>query len=147
MESILEHLPHLAGYKPALIAMGILVLAVTVQSFLAGILALAPGHEVAGIPLKGTHDDKGFRIMRTYANSAENLPMMLGAFVLAILAGVSFTLVNWLVIIHVVCRVIHWLVYYGNVGKRDGGPRTISYVIGLLANIVLGVMAVWALVA
>jgi uncharacterized MAPEG superfamily protein len=147
MESILEHLPHLAGYKPALIAMGVLVLAVTVQSFLAGILALAPGHEVAGMPLKGTHDDRSFRIMRAYANSTENLPMMLGAFVLAILAGVSFTLVNWLVIIHLACRLIHWFVYYSKIGKRDGGPRTISYVGGLLTNIILGVMAVWALVA
>ena len=147
MESILEHLPHLAGYKAAFIALGILVLAVTIQSFLAGVLALAPGHEVAGMPLSGTHDDKGFRIMRTYANSTENLPMIIGAFLLAILAGVSFTLVNWLMIIHVAFRMLHWLVYYGKIGKRDGGPRTIAYVGGLLTNIALIVLALWALIA
>ena len=147
MESILEHLPHLAGYKPAFIAVGILCLIVMIQSFLAGVLALAPGHEIAGHPLKGTYEDKAFRIMRTYANSTENLPALLGAFVLAILAGVSVTLVNWLVGLHLLFRLIHWFAYYGAIGKPNGGPRTIAYVGGLLTNIVLVVSALRALLA
>ena len=147
MESMLMNFPSLAGYYPAFVAIGVLCLAVMIQSFLVGILALAPGHEIAGHQLKGTYQDKSFRIMRTYANSTENLPMLLGAFLLAILAGVSATLVNWLVCLHLLFRLIHWLAYYAAIGKRDGGPRTIAYVGGLLTNIVLVVIALWALMA
>ena len=84
--------------------------------------------------------------MRTYANSTENLPAIIAAIVLAIVAGVSPFWVNLLVGIHVAARLIHWAIYYAGFGASAGGPRTMIYVLGLVANIVLVVMALWALI-
>ena len=146
MDTIMQNWPQLAPFVTSLIALGILCVAVLVQSVLAGALALAPGHQSPGIPLKGGHEDRSFRVMRTYANSTENLPAIIAAIVLAIVAGVNPFWVNLLVGIHVAARLIHWAIYYAGFGASAGGPRTMIYVLGLVANIVLVVMALWALI-
>ncbi len=147
MQTILETMPQLAAYHPALMALAILCLAVLVQSFLAGILGLAGGEEISGLPLKGDHSKFSFRTIRTYGNSTENLPAFATTVFLAIIAGVGVALVNWLAIIHVVIRLAYWAVYYSGIGNVAGGMRTIMYVLGLFANIALAVLTVWALFA
>lgn len=145
MEALNEFWPGLADYRPALLALAILCLAVLAQSFLAGVLALAKGEEVPGMPLKGDHAKRSFRILRTYANSAENLPAFATVVLLAAFAGASAMLVNWLAALHLAARLAYWGVYYGGIGRPSGGPRTVVYVIGLLANVVLAAAAILAL--
>lgn len=137
MQSVIDSIPQLAAYHLALSALAILILAILIQSFLAGVLGLAGGEETAGMPLKGDHTKMSFRSLRTYANSTENLPAFTGTLLLAIIAGVGATLVNWLAVAHVAFRLIYWAIYYKGVGKVGGGVRTITYVLALLANIVL----------
>ena len=144
MTPLIEIWPALAGYQPALLALAVLAVVVPVQGFLAGALGLARSDEVPGRPLKGGHPDQSFRILRTYANSTENLPAFMAAVVLAIIAGAGAMLVNVLAVIHLVARLAYWLIYYGGIGKAGGGVRTIVYVIGLLANIGLSVLAAFA---
>ena len=146
MDTFIDAWPGLAAYRPALLALAVLCLTVLVQSFLAGILALAPGHEVPGKPLRGDHPDRSFRIMRTYANSAENLPAFAVALLLAIFAGAGAVLVNWLAALHLAARLAYWIIYYIGMGKPGGGPRTVVYVIGLLANGALAVIAIRSLI-
>lgn len=145
MESIIQSLPQLTPYQPAFLWLLVLCLVVLVQSFLAGALGLGKGDEVPGIPLKGTHDDASFRIIRTYANSTENFSVFVATTFLAILAGVGVTAVNWLVGLHVVLRIVYWVIYYRGIGKVAGGPRTITYVAAFLANVVLAVLAAYAM--
>ena len=147
MQSILETVPQLSGYAPSLFATTLLTGAILIQSFLAGVLALGPGHQVSGMPLNGDHSDKSFRVMRTYGNSTENLPALIAAIALAIIAGVGTVWVNWLVGLHVAFRLAHWAIYYSGKGKVGGGIRTIVYVLGLLTNFILIVLALIALAA
>jgi len=146
MNNLIEALPQLTPYHTALVAFTILCLAVLIQSFIAGVFGLGKSEEVPGMPLQGSHQDFSFRALRTYGNSCENLPMFGFIVLLAIFAGVAPSWVNWLVVIHVAFRLLYWAVYYSGVGKVESGPRTISYVMGILANVILAVMTLWALV-
>lgn len=137
MESILQTVPQLAVYQPSLLSIALLCAAVLVQSFLAGVLALGPGEEVAGLPLKGDHTKLSFRLMRTYANSTENLSVMVATTILAIVVGVSAVAVNWLVGLHLLFRLVYWAVYYSGIGKVNGGLRTMTYVAAFLMNVIL----------
>ena len=139
MQSIIETVPQLAAYYPALIALILLCLIVLAQGFLAGVLGLGGGEETAGMPLKGDHSKRSFRILRTYQNSTENFSVMIATTILAILAGVSAALVNWLVGLHVLIRLAYWAVYYSGIGKIAGGARTITYVAAFFMNIILAV--------
>lgn len=145
MESMIEIMPHLAAYYPAFVGLIFLCLIVLTQGFLAGAFGLGGGEEVAGMPLQGNHTKLSFRLLRTYGNSTENFSVMVTTTFLAILAGVSVVLVNWLVGLHLLCRLIYWCVYYSGVGKVAGGLRTIVYVGGLLANIVLALAAAYTI--
>ena len=144
MQSIIEMTPQLALYNPAFLALIFLCLAVLAQGFLAGVLGLAGGEEIAGMPLKGNHAKFSFRVLRTYHNSVENFSVMVATTILAVLAGVSAPLVNWLVGIHVLIRLVYWAVYYSGAGKVSGGARTITYVAAFIMNVVLAaVTAFW----
>lgn len=146
MPSLIETVPQLATYTPAFTALMILVLAVLVQALLAGVLGLGKSEEVPGMPLRGDHSKLSFRVLRTYGNSTENFSVMIATTLLAIAAGVSPTLVNWLVGLHVAIRLAYWAVYYGGIGKVGGGPRTIAYVAAFGMNVILALLAAYALV-
>ena len=101
--------------------------------------------ELPGIPLKGDHTKLSFRVLRTYANSTENFSVFVATLLLAIIAGVSPWIVNWLAGLHVAFRLVFWAVYYSGVGKVGGGVRTIVYVLGWLTNMVLAVIMIYTL--
>jgi uncharacterized MAPEG superfamily protein len=145
MDTLFEALPYLAAYHPALMALALLSLAVLIQGVLTAPLAFAPEDEEPGMPLKGDHSKLSFRVIRTYANSVENFPAFIAILLLAVIAGVDATWVNWLAGLHVAFRLLFWVVYYAGVGKIAGGPRTLSYVGGWLTNTVLAVMTLYAL--
>ncbi len=84
--------------------------------------------------------------MRTYSESTGKLPT-LGFALLAANAGrVSPALVNWLALIYLSFRLAYWAVYYSVIGRIAGGPRTLTYIGGLVSNIVPAGAAIWSLV-
>lgn len=145
MDSMMDSLPLLSPYAPTFVWLLVLCLTVLVQGFLAGVLGFANGEEVPGLPLKGTHANTNFRILRTYHNSTENFSVLIATTILAIFAGVSPLLINWLVGLHVVLRIAYWAVYYSGVGKVAGGPRTLTYVAAFLMNVILAGLAGYAM--
>ena len=146
MDALTEVLSPMAAYNPALLALTFLCIVVLIQSFLAGFIGLGKGGgEVAGMPLKGGHDDLCFRTLRTYANSTENLPAFGIIVFLAIIAGAAPGWVNWLAWIHVAARLIYWAIYYSGIGKVSGGARSMTYAAGWLANLILAGVALVAL--
>lgn len=145
MDKTLEIMPQLAGYQPALIVLAILLLSILVQSLLTAPLAFIKGEQAPGAPLKGGHDLLSFRVLRTYLNSVENLPGFGLALGLAIAMGLDASTVNWLAGAHVAFRLLFWFVYYSGIGKVAGGPRTLSYVGAVTANMVLAVYVLYGL--
>ncbi len=148
MESLSQAWPALAAYSTALAALMLLILAVLVQAFLAGVIGLnKSGGELPGVPLQGNHANLNFRVLRTYGNSVENLPVFTATLLLAIIASASPKWVNALAAIHVAFRLLFWGVYYSGIGKVAGGPRTIAYVLGWFTNLALAVITTVALFA
>ena len=145
MEPILQAIPQLSAYSPALLWLVLLCIMIIIQAVLAGVLGLAGGEETAGMPLQGDHTKRSFRVLRTYHNSVENMGVMTTTTFLAIIAGVSVAMVNWLVGLHVLLRVAYWAVYYSGVGKVGGGLRTMVYVAALLMNAILAILTMLAL--
>ena len=141
---MVEAIPILVSYQCALFVLGVLCLTILIQSFLNAPLAFISEEQVPGMPLKSDHSKLSFRVLRTYANSVENLPAFGWALFVAIVAGASPALVNWLAGIYLFFRLAYWAVYYSGRGKIAGGPRTICYVGGWLTNAVLAVMAIYA---
>lgn len=140
MPALFDTLPYLTNFKPAFIGLTVLCLIPLIQSFLSAPFAFINQQQQPGMPLNGDHSLLSFRVLRAYANSVENLPAFGLLVLLAIMIGVDHSWVNWLVVIHVIARIAFWVIYYVGVGKVAGGPRTFSYVVGLLSNIVLAVL-------
>lgn len=139
-------LTELLPYQTALLALSILVLAVLVQAVLTAPLAFVSEEQAPGAPLQGNHELRSFRVIRTHANSVENLPPFGFALFAAIAGGASAELVNWTACLHLVFRLLFWGIYYAGVGKVAGGPRTLCFVGGLVTNGVLASSAVIAFI-
>ena len=103
--SLIDVLPSLSPYEPSILALAVLCVAVMIQSFATAPLAFINEEQAPGMPLKGDHDLLSFRVLRTHANSVENLPLFGFSLLAAILAGSGPSLVNWLASIHVASRL------------------------------------------
>ncbi len=145
MNSLFDTLPFLADYQVSFAVLAGLSLTTLVQNFLTA-LAFQKEEQVPGMPLNFDHSKLSFRVLRTYANSTESLPAFGWALLVAVVAGASPLLINWLAVIHFVSRMAFWAIYYSGIGKIAGGPRTMAFVGGLVTNIALAITALWAVV-
>ncbi len=136
----------ISAYQPAIVALAVLCVMVLVQALLTAPLGFLKEEQAPGMPLRGDHELLSFRVLRTYANSAENLPVFGFTLGVAMIAGVSPLVVNWLAGLHVVARLLFWVIYYSGVGKVAGGPRSMAYVGGSACNLALAGMALHALI-
>ncbi|MFK7896692.1 MAG: MAPEG family protein [Myxococcota bacterium] len=139
--------PNLAAYEPAILALGILCLSVLIQGFLTAPLSFLNEEQTPGMPLQGDHDLLSFRAQRAFSNSAETLPLVGFALGVALYAGVTPALVNWLTALHVLSRIAFAGIYYSGIGKVAGGPRTMAFVAAALLNIALICAALYSLLA
>lgn len=144
--SLLYEVPSLAAYGPAILALAILCLVVLIQNLLTAPLAFLKEEQAPGMPLRGDHELLSFRVLRTHANSVENLPVFGFSLGMAILAGCGPMLVNGLAAVHVASRLAFWGVYYGGIGKVAGGPRTLCFVAGSASNLLLICVALYSLI-
>lgn len=146
MSSLFEALPFVDSYQLSFTVLAALSLTTLVQNFLTAPFAFVREEQVPGMPLNFDHSKLSFRVLRTYSNSAESFPAFGWALFVAVIAGASPTLVNWLAGLYFVFRMAFWAIYYSGVGKIAGGPRTIAFVGALVTNIVLAITALWAVV-
>ena len=86
------------------------------------------------------HNSFVFRSHRTFQNTLENMPLMLGTAILAMLAGMDAYWLGVLVWVYAVARIIHMVLYYLIGTEKNPSPRSYFYMIALLSNIVLCVM-------
>ncbi len=145
MTALFDTLPYLEAYRPALMVLAILSLMTLIQNFLTAPLAFVKEEQVPGMPLRFDHTKLSFRALRTYQNSAESLPAFVAALLVAIIAGSAAMVINIAAGVYLAARVAFWAFYYAGLGKIAGGPRTLSFVVCLLANIVIATAALVAL--
>jgi glutathione S-transferase len=83
------------------------------------------------------HDSFVFRSHRTFQNSLENVPLMFGMVVLAILSGMNPAWLSATVWVFAIARFVHMVLYYVIATEKNPSPRSLFFVIGLLSNLVL----------
>ena len=136
----------IATYPMALLALGILAFSLTLQSFISGFYKNGVKKQMSGYPVEGTHDDLVYRIVRTHMNEVENFSAFFALSILAMIAGVGVTLLTWLIVVTVALRMLYWLLYYARIGTDSGGIRSITHVVALVVNLVIGVLVLLALI-
>ncbi len=93
------------------------------------------------------HESFVFRAHRTYMNTLENIPAMLGTCFLAVLIGASAFWTATFIWTFVAARILHMLLYYFIATERNPSPRTYFFLIGLIANLALFVLCLITLSA
>lgn len=146
MQNLLETAPYLNAYQPAFLVVAVLAMVVLIQNFLTAPLAYAREEQVPGLPLRHDHSKLSFRAVRTYQNSAESFPAFIAATLVAVAGGAPPWVINGAAAIYLIARLAFWAIYYAGVGRVAGGPRTLAFVLCLLANIVIAGAAILAMV-
>jgi uncharacterized MAPEG superfamily protein len=130
-------------YIPSLIGLMVLVVIPMIQGFMAG-SQKAAADVLPGSEPPGGYADRLYRVHRVYLNSTENLATMAVVVLVCLIVGARPWVVALLVWLHVLFRLGYWYVYLGNVGKTQGGTRSIVFALGWLMNLLLVVVAVAA---
>lgn len=88
------------------------------------------------------HESFVFRAHRTFMNTLENIPAMLGTCFLAVLIGVDPYWTAVFIWAFVICRIIHMILYYLIATDKNPSPRTYFFTLGLVANVGLFCMCI-----
>ena len=134
-------------YATAFWGLFVVLITLQVQWFVAsGSKAKQPGAIPGKIDEGLGHASFVFRAHRTYMNSLENFPAMLGTFLLAILVGANVVWTGLLIWVYAVARIGHMALYYGISTDKNPSPRTWFFMLAWVANIALLVLCGIALV-
>ena len=128
----------LESYSVAFWGILVMILTVIVQSVVAATSKAAqPGAIPGKIDPSLSHYSFVFRSNRTFANSLENITVMLGASFLTILLGANVFWTGIVIWIMALSRIMHMVLYYSIATEKNPSPRSYFYLIALGANIVL----------
>ncbi len=136
----------LNNYDAAFAGLAVILATVLVQQLIAsGKKAKAPGAIPGKMDESIGHESVVFRTQRTWMNSLENLPAMLGTIFLAVMVGANDTWTGILVWVYAISRIIHMVLYYAISTNVNPSPRSWFFLIGFFANVALLVFCVLAL--
>ena len=136
----------LESYSAAFLGILVIILTVVVQSIVAAkSKASQPGAIPGKIDISLSHSSFVFRTNRTFANSLENISVMLGASFLAILVGANIFWTGVIIWVMAISRIIHMVLYYSISTEKNPSPRSYFYLIALVANIILLGLCGWAI--
>ena len=136
----------LNDYSTTFAGLAVILATVLVQQLIAASKkARAPGAIPGKMDESLGHESQVFRAQRTWMNSLENLPAMLGTIFLAVMVGANDTWTGILVWVFAISRIIHMVLYYVIATNVNPSPRSWFFLIGLVANLALLVFCVIAL--
>jgi uncharacterized MAPEG superfamily protein len=128
----------LNDYTTTFTGLTVILATVLIQQLIAsGKKAKAPGAIPGKMDESLGHSSVVFRTQRTWMNSLENLPVMLGTVFLAVFVGADVAWTGILVWVYAGARIIHMVLYYAIATDVNPSPRSWFFLIGLVANIVL----------
>lgn len=128
-------------YYLTFLGLFIILLTLLIQWFVASKTKASQAGAIPGkIPENLSHESFVFRAHRTFMNSLENLPLMLGTTFMAVLIGANSFWTGIFVWVFAIARIIHMVLYYAIATEQNPSPRTWFFMIGLLANVALLVL-------
>lgn len=119
---------------------GLVVILATVliqQLIASGKKAKAPGAVPGKMDDSLGHDSVVFRTQRTWMNSLENLPAMLGTAFLAMFVGADVAWTAILVWVFAGARILHMVLYYVIATDVNPSPRSWFFLLAFAANLAL----------
>jgi uncharacterized MAPEG superfamily protein len=136
----------LDSYSVAFFGILTIILTVVVQSLVAAKSKASQPDAIPGkIDSSLSHSSFVFRSNRTFANSLENITVMLGASFLAILVGANIFWTGIIIWIMAISRIIHMILYYSISTEKNPSSRSYFYLMALVANIILLGLCGWAI--
>ena len=134
-------------YHPALLGLVVALATVAIQALIAAVVkARQPGAIPGKLSEEMDHSHFVFRAQRTFLNSLENLPVMLGASLVCILAGAAPTITALLIWVYAAARILHMLLYYLIATDKNPSPRSYFFLIGFIATLALLVVGLLAII-
>ncbi|HEC59766.1 MAG TPA: MAPEG family protein [Methylophaga sp.] len=125
-------------YLLAFSGLFLILLTLLVQWFIASSTKASQADAIPGkISDNLSHDSFVFRAHRTFMNSLENLPLMLGTTFMAILISANPLWTGIFVWVFAIARLIHMALYYAIATEKNPSPRTYFFMLGLLSNVAL----------
>lgn len=125
-------------YSTAFAGLAVILATVLVQQLIAsGKKARAPGAIPGKMDENIGHESVVFRTQRTWMNSLENLPAMLGTIFLAVMVGANVSWTGILVWVYAISRILHMVLYYAISTDVNPSPRSWFFLLALVANLVL----------
>ena len=136
----------LESYSVAFSGILLIILTVVVQSLIAAKSKASEPDAIPGkIDITLSHSSFVFRAHRTFANSLENITVMVAASFLAILVGANIFWTGVIIWVMAISRIIHMVLYYSISTEKNPSPRSYFYLIALVANIILLGLCGWAI--
>ena len=136
-----EGISPFASYTMALAAVYALLVMVFVQSLVAAMAHRAQKSYVPGVVDEALGPESFvFRSHRTFMNSIENVPFMLGLILLAVMTGFDawwLSLLSW---VYVGGRLAHMITYYLVATRKNPSLRSYFFILAILAQLLLMVM-------
>ena len=115
------------AYFDTVVATFVMLVTVVVQHMVATIANGRQKNMIPGVVNKKLgHESFVFRSHRTFQNSIDNIPFMLGFIVLAVWLSVSPILLAIVTWVYAICRIIHMVFYYGN-GDSETGLNNFNF--------------------
>lgn len=125
-------------YADSVFLLTLLITMVVLQALIA-----TAAHRKQQQYIPGVVDDKldhhsfVFRSHRTFLNSLENVPVFVLTAMLAMFAGVEAATLYWTVMVFLIARVIHMVLFYKIATNKNPSPRSYFYMIALLTQLFL----------
>lgn len=111
------------------------------QAIIAMVAHRKQAHCIPGIMRESLgHESFVFRSHRTFQNSLENTPMMLGTAFVAMFSDFSSSYLAIAVWLFAIARFVHMVLYYVIATEKNPSPRSHFFGIALITNLVLVVM-------
>ena len=126
------------AYFDTVVATFVMLVTVVVQHMVATIANGQQKNMIPGVVNKELgHESFVFRSHRTFQNSIENIPFMLGFIVLAVWLSVSPILLAIITWVYAICRIIHMVLYYKIATEENPSPRSYFFILAFVAELVL----------
>ncbi len=128
----------MAQYGDSIFLITLLLCMVVFQALVASVAHRKQTQYIPGVVDSDLdHNSFVFRSHRTFMNSLENVPVFIFTAMIAMFAGIDNATLYWTVLVFVVARLIHMLLFYKIATNKNPSPRSYFYVIALLAQLYL----------
>ena len=130
-------------YSAAIVSLAVFAMLGLLLNPIGAALKSSEGITAGSMP-EADYENRTYRINRAYLNAAEMAGFFAIVTVAAILAGASPFWVNLLATVFLLSRLVVAFIHIRGIGAENMGPRTMIFVVGWAACLILGLMAIVA---